>query len=101
MKVKIPRSYRSRLKEVGKNNGFKGWEPFAEHLIEKGLTAYSADASLPVQEQLESVVDEMGYSSREELIEHLLERGIDAYTRDEAEDQSQFEARLRGLGYIE
>lgn len=100
-KIKIPRSYKKRLKEVGKAQGYKGADDFGLHLVERGVKLYDSvpkDAALG--EQLEALVDEMGYSSVDEAIEHLLERGLDAY-REASEDSERFEERLRGLGYID
>lgn len=101
-KLKIPKSMKGRLKEVGKQNGFKGADDFGAHLVDRGLATYDGlDTSLPFGEQIEHVVDTQGYSSAEELIEHLLERGITAYANEDGLDREQFEKRLRGLGYID
>lgn len=101
-KLKIPRSMKGRLKEVGKQNGFKGADDFGAHLVEKGLATYDGlDRSQSFEAQLEHVVENQGYSSAEEVVEHLLERGIGAYANEDGLDREQFEKRLRGLGYID
>jgi hypothetical protein len=100
--VKIPRSYRGRLKKLGKANGFRGVDDFGGHLIDRGLRRHpgAADPAVDLHERLQIVVDVMGYSSRDELVEHLIERGLSAYETAEV-DPKKFEERLRGLGYIE
>ena len=100
-KVKLPRDMKPRLKDVGQAHGFKGADDFAEHLLVKGLVAYGQSGEGKWGPQLEAVVDEHGYSSTEEVIEHLLERGLSAYSNPEGLDRERFEARLRGLGYID
>jgi hypothetical protein len=100
-KLKIPRSVRSRLKEVGRANGYKSWDDFGLHLVERGLRQYEGDeGSGELSERLEDVVDRRGYSSQAELVEHLLERGLGAYDV-KGLDRESFEERLRGLGYID
>lgn len=99
-KLKIPKEYKSRLKEVARKHDFASGEAFADHLVDKGLNTYGVDKSLPMDEKLELVVEENGYSSKEELIEHLLERGLRAY-EEPVDDPKKLEERLRGLGYIE
>ena len=100
-KVKIPRSYKSRLKSTGKAHGYKGWDDFGMHLIERGVRQYEGGAGdEPLPSRLEEVVDTMGYSSIAELVEHLLERGLGAY-ETASTDPAKFEERLRGLGYID
>lgn len=100
-KLKIPRSYKKRLKEVGKDNGYKGADDFGLHLVERGLLMYDyLEKDTPMGEKLEAVTDEQGYSSTAELVEHLLERGLSAYA-EASEDRENFEERLRGLGYID
>ena len=100
-KLKIPRGYRKQLKEVGRGAGFKGWDDFGLHLVERGLRQYEADAGTgELSERLEDVVDRRGYSSQAELVEHLLERGLGAYDSSGL-DRESFEERLRGLGYID
>lgn len=101
-KLKIPRSFKGRLKEVGKQNGFKGADDFGVHVVDRGLLTYDGiTAAMSFAEQVEHIVDQQGYSSAEELIEHLLERGIAAYANDDGLDREQFEKRLKGLGYID
>ena len=100
-KLKIPRSYKSRLKALGKQNGHKGADDFALHLVERGVRQYEGgDGDQRLADRLEAVVDTMGYSSVSELIEHLLERGLSAY-ETASTDPAKFEERLRGLGYID
>ena len=99
--LKIPRSYRKRLKEVGRDNGHKSWDDFGLHLVERGLRQYEGDeGSGDLCDRLEEVVDRRGYSSQAELVEHLLERGLSAYDV-QGLDRDSFEERLRGLGYID
>lgn len=100
-KVKIPRDMKPRLKDIGKENGFKGADDFAHHLMTKGLVAYGQSGDGNLAPQLEAVMDEHGYSSTEEVVEHLLERGLSAYSNTDGLDRERFEARLRGLGYID
>jgi hypothetical protein len=100
-KVKIPRSYKGRLKTTGKANGYKGADDFGLHLIERGVRQYEGgDGDAPLGTRLDDVMDSMGYSSITELIEHLLERGLGAY-ETASTDPAKFEERLRGLGYID
>jgi hypothetical protein len=99
-KVKIPRSYKKRLKTTGPKHGFKGADDFGMHLIVKGVAQYEGGGAGDLGDQLEAVTDTMGYSSVAELIEHLLERGLSAYESDDG-DAAKFEERLRGLGYLE
>jgi hypothetical protein len=99
--IKIPRSYRPRVEDVGRTHGFPSADAFATHLIDRGLLQY--DLPEPIASlgaRLSYVVEENGYSSVEELIEHLLERGLRAYEEPER-DPAKLEARLRGLGYID
>ena len=101
-KLKIPRSMKGRLKDVGRQNGFEGADDFGRHLVERGLGTYEGvHASMSFVEQVQWVVDHQGYSSAEELIEHLLERGLAAYSNEDNLDREQLERRLRGLGYID
>ena len=83
-KFKIPRSYKKRLKEVGKQHGYKGADDFGLHLVERGVLTYDfVDKNQKLEAQLEQVTEEQGYSSSTELVEHLLERGLDAYSEVE------------------
>ena len=101
-KLKIPRSMKGRLKEVAKQNGFKGADDFGAHVVDRGLLTYDGvSAEMSFGDQVQHVVDQQGYSSAEELIEHLLERGISAYANDDGLDREAFEKRLKGLGYID
>lgn len=98
----IPKHMKPRLKSLAKPSGFDGPEAFAEHLVVRGLAAHDGvDASAPLDAQLEELCDVMGYSSVGEAVEHLLERGLSAYANEDGLDREAFEARLRGLGYID
>jgi hypothetical protein len=100
-KIRIPKSYRTRLVEVGRKFNFPTDEAFAMHLIDRGLRQFQLpDASAALASKIAQVVDDSGYSSADELIEHLLERGLRAYEEPE-NDPKKLEARLRGLGYID
>ena len=100
-KIKIPKSYRARLAEVGRKFKFPSDEAFAMHLIERGLRSFQLpQLSAPLQTKIAQVVEDHGYSSEDEVIEHLLERGLRAYEEPET-DPKKLEARLRGLGYID
>jgi hypothetical protein len=99
--VKIPRSYRARLKEVGRKHDFKGWQDFGEHLLVRGLEQLAkGGAGSDMASAMAEVAEERGYSSVDEVVEHLLERGLAAYD-DSGLDRASFEERLRGLGYID
>jgi hypothetical protein len=100
-KIKIPKSYRPRLAEVGRKFNFPTDEAFAMHLIDRGLRQFQLpQLSAPLETKIAQVVEDNGYSSADELIEHLLERGLRAYEEPE-QDPKKLEARLRGLGYID
>ena len=100
-KVKIPKSYRQRLVEIGRKFKFDSDEAFAAHLIDRGLRQFELpELSAPLESKLAQVVQDHGYSSVEEVVEHLLERGLRAYDEPET-DPKKLEARLRGLGYID
>lgn len=101
-KLKIPRSMKGRLKDVGQQSGFKNADDFGAHLVDRGLATYAGvERSMSFAEQVQYVVDNQGYSSPEELIEHLLERGLVAYSNEDNLNREQLEMRLRGLGYID
>ena len=99
-KIKIPRHLKSKLKDIGKKNGFSGAKDFAKHLVEKGVHRYDVQEGAKLEDQIEAIADEKGYSSSDEVVEHLLEIGLAAYDDTEL-SREELEKRLRGLGYIE
>ena len=99
-KIKLPKKYKGRMKDVGKAHDLGSADDVFEHFIGRGLKKYGAPDDLDRAAQMEHVVDEQGYSSVDELVEHLVLRGLTAY-EEAADDPAALEARLRGLGYID
>ena len=100
-KIKLPKKYKGRMKDVGKKHNLGSADDVFEHFIGRGLKKYDVPADLADRgAQMEHVVDEEGYSSVDELVEHLVLRGLNAY-EEAADDPAALEARLRGLGYID
>lgn len=52
-----------------------------------------------LHERLTRVAEAGGYSSTDELVIHILERETAKF--DDAQDNTEVEKQLRGLGYIE
>ena len=78
-KIKIPRHLKSKLKDIGKKNGFSGAKDIARHLVDKGLHRYDVQEGAKLEDQIEAIADEKGYSSADEVVEHLLEIGLAAW----------------------
>ena len=98
-KLRIPKSLKGRLQDVGATHKLGSTDETAMHFLERGLDHYKAPAG-ELGGRLAHVVEEQGYSSEDELVEHLLLRGLRAY-EEPAESAEALAARLRGLGYID
>lgn len=97
--LKIPKSLRARLTEVGKTHKLGSADETALHFVTRGLDHYKAPAG-ELSDRLAHVLDSQGYSSEDEVIEHFLLRGLRAYEEPVSSPEA-LAARLRGLGYID